>query len=451
MDKNKTNTTKIIRILITIIVFMGIFLGYKSLEIKKETKNKNNNIEQIAVYKINNEDIEEINKQYLSKNDDESVILLKNKANLKLEEGTIIKSGNATNIENTRKYGTNSAVIIKEGSTATISKTNISTSSKGANALFLTDKSTKLNINDSNIKTTGNTSNGIKSIKDSYVKGKNIDILTTGKNSPAILSENSNINIESSNLKTEGLSSPLIYSKGAITLTDTKGESKDSKIAIIEGINDVTIENSELIASAKGTYNNIDNAAIMFYQINKSTATTKNATFSVKESTLTIDKNSKYYKTAPMFFITNTNAEINLTNTNLNFGSNTLISVKETDIWGNQGTSGGSLILNAKDQNLKGNIEVGSSSDININLVNSKLTSTINNDNKAKSISITLDNASVWNVTEDSYVTVLNDENETFTNIKTNGHIIYYDKNSNTNLKGNTFILPDGGKIMPME
>lgn len=41
-----------------------------------------------------------------------------------------------------------------------------------------------------------------------------------------------------------------------------------------------------------------------------------------------------------MFFVTNTDAVINLTNTKLSYGSNTLLSVKGTSEWGQSGSNG---------------------------------------------------------------------------------------------------------------
>lgn len=44
---------------------------------------------------------------------------------------------------------------------------------------------------------------------------------------------------------------------------------------------------------------------------------------------------SKIYETSPMFFITNTDAVINLENTKLNYGSNQLVTVSGNDgEWG---------------------------------------------------------------------------------------------------------------------
>lgn len=96
----------------------------------------------------------------------------------------------------------------------------------------------------------------------------------------------------------------------------------------------------------------------MIYQSMSGDAGEGTGTFTATNSNLSIQANSKYYKTAPMFFITNTDAIINLKNCQLTYGSNTLISNKGTTEWGTTGTNGGNLTLNAENQTLKGNIEI---------------------------------------------------------------------------------------------
>ena len=56
-------------------------------------------------------------------------------------------------------------------------------------------------------------------------------------------------------------------------------------------------------------------------------------------------------------------------------------------------------------------------------------------------------------LTGDSYFNKFSDEDESFKNIKSNGHTIWYNKNlaENSTLKGKTILLSDGGKIAPLE
>ena len=162
-----------------------------------------------------------------------------------------------------------------------------------------------------------------------------------------------------------------------------------------------------------------------------------------------VDSSSSVYKTAPMFFITNTKAIINLENTTLTYGSNILLSIKGTNEWGNSGSNGGDLELNATNQKLSGDIILDSLSSVHINLKSSTLTSTVNNNKKAKEVNISIDKNSKWNVEENSYINTLKLTNNDLNLIKDNGHNVYYDKEANEWLDGKTYTLQDGGKLIP--
>ncbi len=126
-----------------------------------------------------------------------------------------------------------------------------------------------------------------------------------------------------------------------------------------------------------------------------------------------------------MFFITNTDAIINLTNCKLSYGSNILISSKGTSEWGKTGFNGGNLILNANSQELEGNIETDEISTLTMNLSNSSYKGTINSDDSTKEINIKLDSNSKITLTGDSYVTSLENSDETNSNIDFNGYKLY--------------------------
>ena len=85
-------------------------------------------------------------------------------------------------------------------------------------------------------------------------------------------------------------------------------------MVVIEGKNTATVTNSTLECSEKGNRNNVDNCGIMIYQSMSGDAGEGTGTLNATNSTLSISANSDYYQTAPLFFITNTKAIINLEN-----------------------------------------------------------------------------------------------------------------------------------------
>jgi hypothetical protein len=126
------------------------------------------------------------------------------------------------------------------------------------------------------------------------------------------------------------------------------------------------------------------------------------STFTWQSSTIEILSSSSYYSTAPMFFVTNTDSNVNLNSCNFKYNSNTFLKIDEGD-WGNSGSNGGKVTLTLTNQNIEGNIIVGSTSSLTINLVNSSIKGTINGDKTASSLSISLDSDSSITLTGNSY------------------------------------------------
>ncbi len=77
-------------------------------------------------------------------------------------------------------------------------------------------------------------------------------------------------------------------------------------------------------------------------------------------------------------------------------------------------------------ENTKGNIEVDNISILEMNLKQgSKLETTINSANTAKSITLNIDSTSTLTLTGDCYVTSLTDEDTSYSNINFNGYKLY--------------------------
>ena len=132
--------------------------------------------------------------------------------------------------------------------------------------------------------------------------------------------------------------------------------------------------------------------------------------FNCKNSDLKILEESKVYKTAPMFFITNTKAVINLNDCRIKYGSNTFLDIKGTTEWGNEGSNGGEVTLNLDNQEIEGDITIDNISSLSIVMKNSKIKGTINGNKKATSLSISLDSTSTITLTGNSYYTSLKND-----------------------------------------
>ena len=94
--------------------------------------------------------------------------------------------------------------------------------------------------------------------------------------------------------------------------------------------------------------------------------------------------------------------------------------------WGNTGSNGGDVTLNANNQVMDGDVFVDSISTLTMKLSNgSKYTGTINGENTAKTISLTLDSSSTITLTGDTYITSLENADSSNSNINFNGYKLY--------------------------
>ena len=141
------------------------------------------------------------------------------------------------------------------------------------------------------------------------------------------------------------------------------------------------------------------------------------STFNCKISTITIDSKSSVYSSAPMFFITNTDAVINLEGCTFTYGSNIFLDTKGTTEWGTTGTNGGVVTLNLKNQNVVGNFVIDSSSGLTIKLESSTIEGTINNAKSGAKVAISMDANSKITLTGNSYYTSLTNADTANSNI----------------------------------
>ncbi len=372
---------------------------------------------------------ETLTDSYEATKSDESIILVQNGGSAIIKEATLNKSsGDSSNTENSEFNGINAGVLVQKGSKASISKATIKTNAKGSNAVFATGEGAEIEISDSVITTTGSSSSrGLDATYGGSIKADNVTIKTSGSSSASLATDRGEgtVTVNSSDLETNGSGSPIIYSTGNISASNTKGVANGSQMVVIEGKNSASVINSTFSASGKGNRGEVDNAGVMIYQSMSGDASEGTGTFTAKKSTLSISSSSDYYKSAPMFFITNTDAVINLEDTKLEYGSGVLVSIKGTSEWGKSGSNGGNLVLNATNQDLDGDIVLDNISTMTLNLTKSTYSGGINTDNSAKEVSLKLDSNSKITLTGDSYVTSLEDADSSYSNINFNGYKLY--------------------------
>ena len=370
----------------------------------------------------------------------ESAVMVADSGTLSISGSTITKaSGDTTSEEDSNFYGLNAAVLAKSGSTVNISNTSIGTTSDGSNAIFATGDGSTVNVSNVSINTTENSSRGLDATYNGTINATNVYITTAGDHCGAIATDRGEgtITVTGGTMNTSGEGSPGIYSTGNITVTDATLKATGSEAAAIEGKNSITLTDTTLSGAVKW--------GVMIYQSFSEDAGVGTGTFTMTRGSLTAE-------VGPLFYSTNTNAVINLTDVELSAASGILLTAGANQ-WGTTGANGANVTLTGDTQILSGNITCDSISTIAVVLKNnSTLTSTINADNKAKAMTLSLDSNSTWVVTGTSYLTSLTDANTVLSNIDDNGNTIYYDASNSANswLAGLTYSLQDGGRLTPV-
>ena len=432
--KNKKLLKEILLIIVLIVILVVLWLL-----IINDNKDNNNVPQMNNSSKTTYSSVKEITKDenitkgdYKSTTKDENAISVSGNIKSTLSNITVSKTGDSYGGDNTSFYGTNSAVIAKDGANLTIKNAVITTDATGANGVFsyggtaTTSNSksdgTTINISDSTITTTKDNSGGIMTTGGGVMNATNLIINTSGISSAAIRSDRGGgtVVVDKGTYTTTGKGSPTVYSTADITVKNATLVAKASEGLIIEGKNKIEIDNVELtdtnntLNGQSTTYKNI-----FIYQSMSGDADTGTATFKATDSTITTNKGDTIY-------VTNTKANITLKNNKFinNDESGNFLRIQK-DSWGKEESNGGDVVLNLEEQEVEGNIVVDEISTLIMNMESSTYKGTINNENSAKDIKLVLDKNSKITLTGDSYVSSLTNSLEDNSNIDFNGYKLY--------------------------
>jgi hypothetical protein len=317
-------------------------------------------------------------------------------------------------------YGENSAIFATNGATLDLSKITVETNGTHANAVFSYGEGTTVNISDSVIETTGDCSGGLMTTGGGTMNASNLRISTQGRSSAAIRSDRGGgtVNVDGGVYTTNGTGSPVVYSTADITVNRAEMTSTASQGIVVEGKNSVTLNDVELVAD-----NNTKNSdksdyyqAVMIYQSMSGDAAQGEAAFTMNGGSLT-------NKNGDVFFINNTVANISLTNASIVNESDGVFLRAAAAGWGNEGSNGGQVTLNAKSQAIDGDMVVDKVSNLNLYLKDSStFKGAINTDGQAGEVYVELAGGSTWTLTADSYITSLTCDADS---INLNGHTLY--------------------------
>ncbi|MEY8355696.1 hypothetical protein AALB39_20375 [Lachnospiraceae bacterium 54-53] len=354
---------------------------------------------------------------------DQNAALAQNAGILKIIKGILNKSGDDTNGDNCNFYGVNSILLaVNEGSAAYISDSSFHADSEGSNGIFSTDNAVVYS-NNNTIETSAGNSRGLDATYGGTIIANLMDISTKGEHSASIATDRGggSISVTNSSLSTAGSGSPLLYSTGNIEVDNVTGTASGSQIAGMEGLNTIRIYNSKLTSTNTGSSGSdpVPNGIIIYQSTSgdAESATGNTATFEASGSTL-----KSAVKTGAMFYSTNTEANIVLKDTVLDFDSANVnlmtIAGNDSNGWGTAGSNGSQVKFTGIGETLSGNIDVDTISSLSFFLLKNTTytgaaaisTNPVNTDASEAPITMNVDSTSKWVVTGDSTVTNLNAE-----------------------------------------
>ena len=374
---------------------------------------------------------------YSSSTADESALLISTSEEVTISNPTVSKSGDSDGGDNCNFYGLNAAVLVKDGSTTTITGGTITSDADGANGVFSYGGNggqngsggdgTTVYISDTEITTTGNGSGGIMTTGGGITNAKNLTVTTSGQSSAAIRTDRGGgtVVVDGGTYTTNGLGSPSIYSTADITVSNATLVSNLSEAVCIEGMNSIKLTDCDMTANntqMNGNATFLD--SIMIYQSMSGDADSGTSTFDMENGSLTS-------KNGHVFHVTNTNAVINLSSVKIinEDSDNILLSVCD------DGWSGADNIatVNATSQTLEGTILVGSNSTLTLNLSDgSDFTGSISGEitnakgdtvsTEVGEVNVSIDDSSTWTLTADTYISSFEGD---VSNIISNGYTLY--------------------------
>ncbi len=262
-------------------------------------------------------------------------------------------------------YGTNSAVVaLGKGSTIEMIGCKVTTDAEYANAVFAADQACITITEGIDIATTKNSSRGLFATTKGVIEAQGpVNIDTKGAHCAALATDRGGGTVtvgyegtaDVSQLNTAGDGSPCIYSTGDITAYNAKGTAGTSQTMVIEGKNTITIDGCTFDGKSP------EHGGIMLYQSMSGDAEEGTSVLNMSHSTIRDNTGTA------MILVTNTHTVVNMedcafldANGNELTGDSPLVTAKNCNTegrsWGHEGSNGGQIELNLKNQRLAGTL-----------------------------------------------------------------------------------------------
>ena len=347
---------------------------------------------------------------------DENAALISSGASVTLDNDTITRtSDSSTGGDNSSFYGVGAAVLATDG-TAYVKDGSVTTDAAGGAGLFAYGDGT-VYASGTTVKTTQDTSGGVHVAGGGTLYGWDLDVETNGESSAAIRSDRGGgtMVIDGGNYVSNGVGSPAIYSTADIAVSNASLTANGSEAVCIEGLNSIHLYDCDLTGNMSDLDQNDDTWTVILYQSMSGDSEVGNSTFQMDGGSLTSENGG-------VFYTTNTESTITLSNVDINYNDDNEFFLQCTGNtnqrgWGQSGANGADCHFTGISQDMQGNVIWDSISDLDFYLTEgSSLTGAVVDDETYAGeggggyCNIYVSSDSTWNVTGDSTVSALENE-----------------------------------------
>ena len=347
---------------------------------------------------------------------DENAALISSGASVTLDNDTITRtSDSSTGGDNSSFYGVGAAVLATDG-TAYVKDGSVTTDAAGGAGLFAYGDGT-VYASGTTVKTTQDTSGGVHVAGGGTLYGWDLDVETNGESSAAIRSDRGGgtMVIDGGNYVSNGVGSPAIYSTADIAVSNASLTANGSEAVCIEGLNSIHLYDCDLTGNMSDLDQNDNTWNVILYQSMSGDSEVGNSTFQMDGGSLTSENGG-------VFYTTNTESTITLSNVDINYNDDNEFFLQCTGNtnqrgWGQSGANGADCHFTGISQDMQGNVIWDSISDLDFYLTEgSSLTGAVVDDETYAGeggggyCNIYVSSDSTWNVTGDSTVSALENE-----------------------------------------
>lgn len=347
---------------------------------------------------------------------DENAALISSGASVTLDNDTITRtSDSSTGGDNSSFYGVGAAVLATDG-TAYVKDGSVTTDAAGGAGLFAYGDGT-VYASGTTVKTTQDTSGGVHVAGGGTLYGWNLDVETNGESSAAIRSDRGGgtMVIDGGNYVSNGVGSPAIYSTADIAVSNASLTANGSEAVCIEGLNSIHLYDCDLTGNMSDLDQNDNTWTVILYQSMSGDSEVGNSTFQMDGGSLTSENGG-------VFYTTNTESTITLSNVDINYNDDNEFFLQCTGNtnqrgWGQSGANGADCHFTGISQDMQGNVIWDSISDLDFYLTEgSSLTGAVVDDETYAGeggdgyCNVYVSSDSIWTVTGDSTVSSLENE-----------------------------------------